>query len=140
MRAVLRSRPDVVMEDFSRMRGRTPSRNLSRVVCRWLPSSLKERAQFLSQTGGSRLETVNAAYASQACPQCGYVHKDNRQDDRFHCRQCPFTGHADTVGAMNVQRRYADPELRARIQGFTPKEGVLKIFREIFERKKALFT
>ena len=34
---VLRSRPDgLVMEDLSRMRGRTKSRNLSRVVSRWM--------------------------------------------------------------------------------------------------------
>ena len=138
-RQVLRSRPDVlVMEDLSRMRGRTKSRNLSRVVSRWMRSNLKERAEFLSQAGGSRLETVNPAYTSQKCPQCGYVHQDNRQGDRFHCRHCHFTAHADTVGATNVKHRYTDPELRERIQVFTPKEGVLKILREIFERKQAL--
>jgi putative transposase len=138
---VLRFRPDVVvMEDLNRMRGRTKSRNLSRVVSRWMRSSLKERAEFLSQVGGSRLETVNAAYTSQECPQCGYVHPNNREGDRFHCRNCHFTGHADTVGAVNVERRYTDPELRERIQVFTPKEVVLKSLREIFERKRTLAT
>jgi putative transposase len=141
LRKVLRFRPDVVvMEDLNRMRGRTKSRNLSRVVSRWMRSSLKERAEFLSQVGGSRLETVNAAYTSQECPQCGYVHPNNREGDRFHCRNCHFTGHADTVGAVNVERRYTDPELRERIQVFTPKEVVLKSLREIFERKRTLAT
>ena len=141
LREVLRFRPDVlVMEDLSRMRGRTKSRNLSRVVSRWMRSHLKERAEFLSQAGGSRAETVNAAYTSQQCPQCGYVHQDNRKGDQFHCRNCPFTGHADTVGAVNVERRYTDPALRERIQVFTPKEVVLKTLREIFGRKRALST
>ncbi len=140
-REALHSRPDVlVIEDLSRMRGWTKNRNLSRVVSRWMRSNLKERAMFLSQAGGSRLEMVNAAYTSQGCPQCGFVHKENRRGDRFHCRHCHYTAHADTVGAMNVERRYTDPELRERIQVFTPKEGVLKVLREIFERKKALFT
>ena len=140
MREVLCSRPDVlVMEDLSRMRGRTPSRNLSRVVSRWMRSNPKERSEFLSQAGGSRLETVNPAY-TQECPQCGYVHNDNRQGDRFHCRHCHFTAHADTVGAMDAEHRDTDPKLRERIQVFTPKEGVLKILRKIFERKTALFT
>ncbi len=58
----------------------------------------------------------------------------------FHCRHCHYTAHADTVGAINVERRYTDPELRERIRVFTPKEGVLKVLREIFERKKPLFT
>ena len=138
-RKVLRSQPDrLVMEDLSRMRGRTKSRNLSRVVSRWMRSSLKERTAFLSQAGGSRLETVNAAYTSQECPQCGSVHKDNRQGDRFHCRNCHYTAHADTVGAMNVEHRSTNPELRERIQVFTPKERVLRILREIFEHKKVL--
>jgi putative transposase len=140
-REALHSRPDVlVLEDLSRMRGRTKSRNLSRVVSRWMRSNLKERAMFLSQAGGSRLEMVNAAYTSQGCPQCGFVHKENRRGDRFHCRHCHYTAHADTVGAINVERRYTDPELRERIQVFTPKERVLKVLREIFERKKPLFT
>ena len=140
-REVLRFRPDgLVMEDLSRMRGRTKSRNLSRVVSRWMRSSLKERAEFLSQAGGSRLETVNAAYTSQQCPKCGYVHKNNRQGDRFRCRNCHFTAHADTVGAMNVERRYTDPELREHIHVWMPKDVVLKILREIFERKKVLST
>ncbi len=140
-REILRSRPDVlIMEDLSRMRGRTPGRNFSRVVSPWMRSNLKERAEFLSPAGGSRLEAVNPAHTSQECPQCGYVHKDNRQGDRFHCRHCHFTAHADTVGAMNVEHRDTDHKLRERIQVFTPKEGVLKILREIFERKRALFT
>ena len=82
------------------------------------------------------METVNPAYTSQACPKCGDVHKNNRQGDRFHCRNCDYTAHADTVGAMNVERRYTDPELRDRIPVGMPKEVVLKILREIFERKK----
>lgn len=138
-RKVLHSRPDrLVMEDLSRMRGRTKSRNLSRIVSRWMRSSLKERTGFLSQAGGSRLETVNAAYTSQECPECGYVHQNNRQGDRFHCRHCGFIGHADSVAAMNVKHRHTDPELRERIQVFTPKEKVLQILQEIFERKKVL--
>ena len=75
-REALRARPDqLVMEDLSRMRGRTKSRNLSRAVSRWMRSNLKERAEFLSQAGGSRLETVNAAYTSQECPKCGYQNR-----------------------------------------------------------------
>ncbi len=142
LRDVLRSRPDkLVMEHLSQVRGRTKNRNLSRVVSRWMRSKLRERTAFLSQAGGSQLETVNPAYTSQECPQCGDVHKDNRQGDRSHCRHCHFTAHADTVGAMNVERRSTDPELRERIQVFMPtKERVLKILREIFERKKALST
>ena len=41
---------------------------------------------------------------------------------------------------MNVERRYTDPELRERIHVEMPQNVVLKILREIFERKKVLST
>ena len=135
---VLTTHPDViVVEDLSGMRGRTKSRKLSRKVSRWMRSSLKERSEFLSGAGGSRLETVNPAYTSQECPTCGYVHEDNRKGDRFRCLKCSYTAPADQVGAVNTRRRYTDPELRDRIKVFTPKETVKKILMEIFHRRES---
>ncbi len=49
---------------------------------------------------------MSPAYTSQECPQCGFVHQDNRQGDRFQCWHCHFTAHADIVGAVNVQHCY----------------------------------
>ena len=52
--------------------------------------------------GGSWVETANAAYTSQTCPDpsCGYVSKDNRKGDRFHCRnpywECNWQGDQTT--------------------------------------------
>jgi len=39
---------------------------------------------------------------------------------------------------VNVERRYTDPELQERIRVFTPKEKVLTILREIFQRQTVL--
>ena len=100
-------------------------------------SALRERSEFLSGAGGSRLETVNPAYTSQECPACGYVHKDNRKGDRFRCLMCSYTAPADQAGAVNIRRRHTDPELRERIKVFTPKETVKKILMEIFHRREA---
>jgi putative transposase len=87
VRNALKAQPSVVVaEDLTHLRGRTKNRKLSRIVSRWRRSVLRERLEFRTQAGGSRLETVNAAYTSQTCPvpTCGYVHKDNRHGDRFH--------------------------------------------------------
>jgi putative transposase len=89
VRQALRSRPTVVaMEDLGHLRGRTKSRWLSRIVSRWMRSVLRERLEFRTRAGGSRIETVNAAHTSQTCPvpTRGYVHKDNRRGDRFCSR------------------------------------------------------
>ena len=134
----MNERPQVVVvEDISGMRGRTKSRKLSRKVSRWMRSALKERTEFLSGVGGSRPEIVNPAYTSLECPQCGFVHQDNRQGDRFQCRHCHFTAHADTVGALNVQHRYTDPELREQIMLRMPKEKVKKTLMERFQGRQS---
>ena len=91
VRQALQTKPSGgVMEDLTHMWGRTRSRKLSRIVSRWARSILRERLEFRTEAGGSRLETVNAAYTSQTCPvsTCGDVHKDNRHGERFHCLKC----------------------------------------------------
>jgi len=124
----------VVMEDLTHMRGRTKSRKLSRIVSRWARSALRERLEFRTQAGGSRLETVNAAYTSQTCPNptCGYVHKDNRHGDRFHCLECGWDGDADVVAGMNLLSRLDDTEIHL----WTPKERVKAILEARFRRRK----
>ena len=137
VREALDSRPAVVVvEDLSHLRGRTKSRRLSRIVSRWVRACLAERLEFRTEAGGSRLETVNAAYTSQTCPNptCGFVHRDNRHGDRFHCPQCGWDGGADVVAAMNLLARVEDPD----IHPWTPKENVKAILDERFRRRKEI--
>ncbi len=67
--------------------------------------------------GGVDAKTVNAAYTSQTCPgpTCGYVSRDNRQGDKFHCRnpywECNSHGDADHVAATNLLSRLDDREI-----------------------------
>ena len=115
VRQVLRSRPAVVaVEDLTHLRGRTKSRKRSRIVSRWARTALRERLEFRTRVGCSRLETVHAAYTSQACPDpaCGFVHRDNRHGDKFHCLRCGWDGDADVVAAMNPLARVGDAEIR----------------------------
>ena len=110
-------------------RGRGPTG-----VSRWARSALRERLEFRSQAGGSRLETVNAAYTNQTCPNpaCGYVHRDNRHGDRFHCPHCGWDGDADLVAAMNLLARVGDAE----IHRWTPVDEVKQILAGRFRRRK----
>lgn len=45
---------------------------------------------------------------SRRCPACKHTEKKNRSGQRFACRKCGYTGHADTVGATNVLEKYID--------------------------------
>ena len=88
--------------------------------------------------GGSEVNTANAAYTSQTCPDpdCGYVSTNNRNGDRFHCRnpyfECNWQGDADQVAAMNLKSRVDDLEIHRH----TSHTEVRKILEGRFLRRK----
>ncbi|GAA0699753.1 hypothetical protein GCM10010193_63140 [Kitasatospora atroaurantiaca] len=48
---------------------------------------------------------VDPRNTSRECPACGHVSAENRPtQETFHCVRCGHQAHADTVGAVNVQR------------------------------------
>lgn len=115
------------------MRGGPRSRKLFRVVSRWMRSALRERLEFRCEAGGSRLETVNAAYTNQTCPDpaCGYVGQDNRHADRFWCLRCGHAGEADVIASWNIAARVDNPDIRL----WTPGEKVREILMTRFRRR-----
>jgi len=84
------------------------------------------------------VKVVNAAYTSQTCPDphCGFVSRNNRNKDRFHCRnpywECNWQGDADHVAAMNLKTRIDDP----KIHRFTSHGEVRKILDNRFQRRR----
>jgi len=58
-----------------------------------------------AENAGRDVISVNPANTSRTCPDCGHCAKGNRPSQAvFTCQQCGFTGHADTVGAINILR------------------------------------
>ncbi|MHB1773401.1 MAG: zinc ribbon domain-containing protein [Acidimicrobiales bacterium] len=127
----------LAIEDLSHLRGRAQSRKISRLCSTWMRAENKERMTVHAYVGGSDLETVNEAYTSQTCPDptCGYVSKDNRHGDRFHCRNphwdCNWQGDADHAAATNLLTRIDDRE----ISRFTSHTEVKKILDDRFLRR-----
>ena len=105
------------------IRGKAPSKEISRRVSYWHRSTLKDRFEFKASAAGCRREQINPAYTSQTCPQCGYLEKANRKGDVFQCQKCGHRGHADQIAAQNQKSRYYD----RRITLYTPKETVKEI-------------
>jgi len=54
---------------------------------------------------------------------CGYVHRDNRQGERFICIKCGFKEDADVNGALNILSRKYDQEISL----YTPYKQVKEI-------------
>ena len=54
---------------------------------------------------GGWLVKIPPKNTSRACPICGCIAKENRKTQaQFWCIECGFKGHADLVGAINIQR------------------------------------
>ncbi|WP_369084382.1 zinc ribbon domain-containing protein [Ferrimicrobium acidiphilum] len=128
---------EIIIEDLSHLRGKARSKKISRLCSSWARDENKERITVHAYVGGSGIQTVNAAYTSQTCPDptCGYVHRDNRHGDVFHCRnpywECNWQGDVDHVAAMNIKSRIKDRQ----ISRFTPYTEVKKILDERFLRR-----
>ena len=127
----------LVYEDLSHLRGKAKSKKLSRLCSTWMRSELEARIVTHTYRGSSPTKAVNAAYTSQRCPEpdCGYVHKDNRNGDMFHCRNpywnCNWQGGADKVAAMNLMARASDREITL----YTPYRDVKNVLDARFQRQ-----
>jgi IS605 OrfB family transposase len=53
---------------------------------------------------GVPIVSVDPAYTSQTCPECGHIERANRKSQsEFRCRACGHEQHADIVGARNIR-------------------------------------
>ncbi|HEX5083751.1 MAG TPA: transposase, partial [Blastocatellia bacterium] len=97
--------PKVIVTEKLDFRGKAKSKEISRRVSYWSRSTLKERFEFKASAAGCRREQVNPAYASQTCPEYGYLDKMNRKGDEFQCQKCGHRGDADQIAANNQKSR-----------------------------------
>jgi len=114
----------IVLEKLDRFdNGKKYGKRVNRLLNNWKRGFLKDKLTFISQLNSIELAYQNRAYTSQLCPNCGYVHRDNRRDEEFTCIMCGYSEHADVVGALNTLRRKDDPEIGL----YTPYKKVKEI-------------
>jgi putative transposase len=94
----------VCVEDLqvSQMSG-SGKRSLNRAILDQGWYEFRRQLEYKLSWRGGILILVAPEYTSQTCPSCGHVDAANRPSlSRFECVVCPYTGHADVVGAMNI--------------------------------------
>jgi putative transposase len=123
--------PAQIITEKLDIRGSAPSKQLSRRVSLWARSTLTDRTEFKASSGGSCRQHVNPAYSSQTCPQCGFVHRRNRNGDKFQCQYCRHGDDADRVAALNLKARASDPHITL----FTPAARVKAILLDRFNAR-----
>jgi len=114
----------IVLEKLGRFdNGRKYGKKSNRLLNQWKRGFLKDKLIFISQLNSIELAYQNRAYTSQECSNCGYVHKDNRQGERFTCIKCGFREDAEVNGALNILQRKYDSEISL----YTPYKKVKEI-------------
>lgn len=110
-------------------RGGGLSKKLNRIISRTGRSVLKSKLKSVQQTYGKSTYEVNPAYTSQECEKCHFVCSKNRKGERFLCKHCGYTTHADVNAAkIIIARRSCDYDGYLYI----PKEEILSKRDEAF--------
>lgn len=96
------------MEDLTGIRLAKSTKEAGRNLHSWSFYELQTFIAYKAGLAGIQVEYVNPEYTSQTC-KCGYKHKNNRKQHRFHCRKCGYKGHADVNAAINIRKAISGP-------------------------------
>lgn len=87
----------------ARTSGGAKARKNNRMIATWTFYQLATFIAYKAERAGIAVEWVDPAHTSQICPAC--FHRNKATDRRYVCKECGWTGHRDTVGAINTSRR-----------------------------------
>ena len=74
----------------------------------------RDKLKFKQDERGLRYRSVQPAYSSQQCSQCGFTLPMNRRSQTvFRCLWCGFEANADENAARNIAERFGVAELNA---------------------------
>jgi putative transposase len=98
----------IALEDLRHIRTSTEARLKKSQRAKhssWAFWQLRFFLQYKATLAGVPLHTVNPAYTSRTCSQCGHCAKANRKSQsEFCCKQCGFSCNADWNAAINISR------------------------------------
>ena len=127
----LRKPHEIVIESLD-FRSPGLSRRMNRLVQNFGRTVFRSALAAKSDQFGFKVTEVNAAYTSQTCSRCGYVDKLNRRGERFTCRHCSHTAHADHNAAVNILHRRSDAGTASR---WVSQHAILEaLVRQFLER------
>jgi putative transposase len=90
-------------------------RRMNRLLRHFGQQVFKACVTSWAELKGFEVVEVEAAYSSQMCSSCGFVHRANRKGNSFGCVACGHLAHADVNAAKNLRGRSA--------QGAFPASG-----------------
>ena len=99
-----------VLEDLSsmnmlRLKGKN-NKTMRKWLSNWSYSDLEFKLSYKCQKNGIKVEFVDARYTSRKCSVCKTIDKASRNGNRYTCRHCGSSMHADTNAAINIRDNY----------------------------------
>lgn len=96
-------RPVIKLERLENIRKNCRSlKRADRTIHSWAFYQLQQFILHKAPRMGIMVLFINPKYTSQRCYECGYIKKANRSKDRFCCKKCGHTAHADINASRNI--------------------------------------
>lgn len=95
----------LIIEDLKNLKlGKKKNRGklFRKALSPWTYSQIISRIESKAQENRVCLVRVNPRNTSRRCPECGFIDKENRKNEKFVCLQCSHREDADIVGAKNI--------------------------------------
>jgi putative transposase len=80
----------------------------NRRLHQWAFREFTEKIEYKADRYGMEVEFEPERDTSKTCPRCG--EKNPTSTRRYRCTSCGLELHRDQVGAMNIRRKYQDPD------------------------------
>ena len=120
---------EIVLERLD-FRNSKLNKTMNRILRKCGRSVIKSKLQTLKKDYGIKIIEVNPAYTSQACHKCGFVHRLNRNNrDKFICKSCNYTKHADINASKNIRIRSSCSVLKGKSGKRTIKKHLFNSFK-----------
>ncbi|MCL4299009.1 MAG: transposase [Anaerolineae bacterium] len=114
------------------------SRQMNRVLRAGQLGYIRDRLKFKLDERGIRYRSVQPAYSSQECSQCGFTFSLNRRTQAdFECLWCGFRTHADHNASVVIAERFDDEALNALPFREVQMELALRFLRQLLGAGRA---
>lgn len=83
----------------------------------WTYYDLQQKIEYKAEKAGIEVDYVKPNYTSQRCYKCGYISKDNRQNQAdFHCQNCGHRTNADINASRNLSIKNIETIIEEQLQ------------------------
>lgn len=72
----------------------------------WSAGHTRHLLTYKAERRGMQVVLQEERYTSRTCPACGHRKKSSPSGRNWHCQQCGYRGHRDSVGAMNFRYKH----------------------------------